>query len=267
MVYRKKTYSKKSYPEKKDWRKSFTAKVAEGGLYAASKFIPYGDLAYSAVGKATGFNTEEKYYEFGGTSLFNSPVNGVAPTQSLTSGIIQGLSGQQRAGRSIRLKDLDFDLHIQPDNNGTVAGTHRIRWLLFWDREGSQPPGTAPLHTDVLQTQFFGDTADTRLQARLNVTNFGRFQILKDEVVIITPMATGYGSEFKGYFHHKQAIDHHVTFVDDTIPDNTPLRGHIYFMIMACNTSLDAAGNVTFDTTPGNLPGFFWNSRIRFVDN
>jgi len=260
MVYRKKVYRKEE--RKKDWRKSTWARVAEGGLRAASAVVPYGDTAYKVVGALSGFNTEQHRYQTGGTGIFNSPTNGVAPTQAISNTIVQGLGGQDRIGNSIKVTHLDFKIHYVPDNNGTTSGNHRIRLILFWDRETT---GTTPSHTDVIETIKFGDTADTRLLANLNPSNYGRFQILKDEVFTITPMATGYGSNFKSYNHDSYKLDHHCTW-DDQTPSNF-LKGHIYFIIMACNTSLDTSGNVTFDVTPGNLPGFFWAATLSYVDN
>lgn len=258
---------------KKDWRKSGWAKAAESGLYAASRLHPAASLAYSGIGALTGFNTEKKYFDVQGSSIltngFLNAGNGVCLTD-----IQPGTDGDQRTGISVKLTDFQVRFFISPAAiTANVTQWWSIRIILLYDREGNVVPGTPPAIADLLQDS---STTLTRFLSPLNVTNFGRFQILKDHHILedayfqnpTFAIGNGNGSSeklmFDWTFGEDKLREHHLNW-DDPAGAN-PTRGHIYLFAWSTNF-MNNAGTLVTDTTTNNQPFLTYWSRSRFVDN
>nr|UOF82197.1 capsid protein [Cressdnaviricota sp.] len=265
------------YPEKdrkKDWRKSGWAKAADAGLYAASRFHPAASLAYDGVGALTGFNTEKKYFDVQGSSILANGFLNAGSGVCLTD-IQPGTDGDQRTGISVKLTDFQIRFFITPALQQSLSSTfYSVRIFLLYDREGNVAPGTAPALADILQD---ASTADRRWISPLNVTNFGRFQILKDHHILANTLVYNPGSGapvfttndtsdymFDWTFGPEKLHEHHLLW-DDPAGSN-PTRGHIYLYAMS-TCWMNSGGSLTQDTTTNNQPFISYWARSRFVDN
>jgi len=256
-----------------DWRKTRWARAAEIGLRAGSELVPGGKLAYAGIGALTGFNTEKKYFDVQGSSIltngFLNAGNGVCLTD-----IQPGTDGDQRTGISVKLTDFQVRFFVTPAAlTANTTQFYSLRIILLYDREGNVVPGTPPAIADLLQDS---STTLTRFLSPLNVTNFGRFQILKDHHMLAdayfqNPTFTiGNGNSgddrlmFDWTFGEEKLREHHLNW-DDPAGAN-PTRGHIYLFAWSTNF-LNNAGSLLTDTTTNNQPFLTYWSRSRFVDN
>lgn len=246
---------------RKDWRKSGWARAAEAGLYAASRFHPAASLAYDGVGALTGFNTEKKYFDVQGSSILTNGYLNAGSGVQLT-GITAGTAGDQRTGISVKLTDFQVRLSVTPVVAPT--GNSYTRIILLFDREGNVVPNTPPAITDVLQDT---STALNRLLTPLNVTNFGRFQIMKDITLCVggSPQSdlTQDRLDHDWTFGEDKLKDHHLLWATD---DTSETRGHIYLFAFSF-TMLNSGGVLTQDTTTNAQPFVSYWARSRFVDN
>lgn len=96
--------------------------------------------------------------------------------------ILQGVTGNTRTGRQVRLESLRLSFNFQ--NQGTVS-EDLIRVLVVYDKETR---GTSPGSGDILQTNVFGLA---QLNSAHNFDNVPtRFQVLADKVMSLTPTVT-----------------------------------------------------------------------------
>lgn len=254
----------------KSWKDSRWAKAAEVGLRAGSSaFGPAGELAYGAVGALTGFNTEKKYYDVEGSSILTSGYLNTG-NGSLLTGIASGTAGDERTGISVKLTDFQIKL-IVTFPQSVAVNDQLCRIIICYDREGNVEPGTPPSIADVLE-----DITDglARVTSPLDVTNFGRFQILKDHMVIASSngqtTTAPYTQIREGGIYHEWTFgeeklkEHHLLW--DSTPSENPTRGHLYLFAVSVNLT-NSAGALALDLTTANQPFVSWYARSRFVDN
>jgi len=260
-IHRKKMAAK-VVRRKEDWRKKGWAKAAEAGLYAASRFHPVASLAYDGVGKVTGFNTEKKYFDISGSpGLINGFLNG--GTGTILTNIGEGLNGNDRAGISVKLTDFQIRIIISPIFPTVATDTSYLRLAIVYDREGNVTPTTPPGVGDLWQ-----DTTTTvsRMITPLNVQNFGRFQVLRDEIFKYSSGADNSGLIVDWTWGQETLKEHHLIWSDQAGADD-PIRGHIYLMALSVVFTNNALGAVTTDTTTAKQPVITYWARSRFVDN
>lgn len=250
---------------RKDWRKSGWARAADAGLWTASRIHPATQLAYGAVGKLTGFNTEKKCFDFQATATM-SAVNGNTSIQSgatVLTNIQQGNNGDECNGNSIRVSDFMFRAQIFWPLS--TFQSHRL--LLFVDRENT---GVTPVIADILEV---ATSATDVLMSPLNRSNFGRFDILKDEHFTppintneakVTNIDWTFGEE---KLAHKG--EHHCTW-DDSNVHTAPgalRKGHIWFIWVGVSGGMTNGLNPTITTNTTTSPYIRYWARTRYVDN
>jgi len=93
--------------------------------------------------------------------------------------IVQGVTGNTRTGRQVRLESLRLSFNFQ---NQTAVSEDLIRVMVVYDKETR---GTSPGSGDILQVNTFGLA---QLNSSWNFDNVPtRFQILVDKVMSLTP--------------------------------------------------------------------------------
>lgn len=164
--------------------------------------------------------------------LFPTPQSGIPTITSLTS-LIQGTDYNQRIGRSIRLKSVQYQGNIGMNASATST-LYRI--VIFVDNDNT---GTPPASTDI----GIGTVNDIRSS---NPNAMKRFTILQDRLI---RMATGNVLNFplKGF----RRLNHSVKY------DGTA----------AIDTSQGSLWLLTVSDQAINQPSITCTARVRYWDN
>lgn len=193
-------------------------------------------------------------------SVLTSP--GANPTWLWPTNVLQSDDGNGRVGNTICLESFYHRITIAPSTTGLSAGTSsHLRLLLVADTEGQS---TAPALSDVLMTSTIAAGA---FEAPLNVSNFGRFKVIKDKVITLySPSSTANEGDLT--FEEFIPMKGHVVNWDS---DNTTRGpGHLWYFLLykenlpvGSGTPANAGTNVI---TTANPPGLSVYTRIRYKD-
>lgn len=182
-------------------------------------------------------NTEQKYVDI------NQPVTNIGTTWSLTrlNGLNQGSQATERNGASVRFKSFRIVGNVE-----RIAGNHRVRMIIFIDKEPTASlVGSTPNQTELLMS--------TDIDAFLNFDSIQqkRFRILVDQ----TFMADGVDSvqvPFKRYIPLNM-VTKWLTTTGGGLPQN--IQNNAMYIAFITDDTLGTGTNYKFQ------------SRLTFVDN
>ena len=184
-------------------------------------------------------NAEKQFYDVSGIV---NPV-GVPVGQYLT-GVPEGDDSQTRAGRSIRVKELDVRMHFY--SAAAATNSVAVRVLVVKDM---QPQGANPTLAQILQGGG-GGAASVDGQPVLD-TRQGRFTWLYDETFTLGTLAGGNDTHLSRV---NLKLDHHIQYIDATGATTGAGSGSLYLFVFT-------------DGVAGNTATGSYYSRIRFYDN
>lgn len=193
-------------------------------------------LSKQVAAVAAVVNSEKKW--------FDGSINGAMPTAAAVTGayllgITEGTDEQNRDGRSIRIKSLEFRWTLTP---GVAAATQQhCRFIVVRD---NAPDGAVPALTDVLSGALM--TAFPNL-----LTKTGRFKIINDQVFSIPPT----GSCTDGFDRTTfMKLDYHTEFNGTGATIASAGMGAMYLYLFA-------------DAIVGNASTMYVSWRVRYYDN
>lgn len=221
------TFNKSS--RRKNGFRKFNRYVNTGAKVASTAYT----ALKVAQGVAAMVNTEKKYVDV--ANLDNPDSNGAV---FFVSGIQEGDDNTQRNGRSVRAKSIEIRGRLELNaNTPTVC----CRCITFIDWASN---GVAPAVSDVLKL--------IDVDSFMNLDNTGkggRFQVLRNQFMCLSD--TG-----NKMYHYEDYIklNHHLKYkgTGATVADAT--QGHLYVLTISDKVTADA-------------PGFFWQTRLRYIDN
>lgn len=184
---------------------------------------------------------------------------------ALLNGTMSGTGINNRVGRKIRLKSLQFNgIYNTNKDAGTVAPEyHRI--LLVYDR---QPNSALPAVADIIQSIDLNGNTSSTVYDYLNPSNYERFKVLRDWKNMVTLNNTGAinpaGSTVLDC-GNSQSVFNIKAFIklnDFETHYNAGNAGTIAD-ITAGSVLLLCLGNVVSANAPWQLQ---WSSRLRYLD-
>lgn len=222
---------------------------------------------YDVFGSSAGTNTVT-----GGTGNWDAngviqPSNASAPNWTqVTTGISAGVGGQQRNGNAVCLKSIFIRFRIHP-NATLTSGEHLMRVLLVQDMI-DVPSGAVPALSDILQAST---PATGVMESPLNVSTFGRFVVLKDEVLRYRSIAAcGVSPEhLDHYWMIKKREIMERKGQSDVLWDadgTTRGKGQIW-MYAVSSQNVPTMGTNVITSALANQPGVSCWVRLRFTDS
>lgn len=221
---RRKTYSRS--------RKRYTRRAPQTGL------VSYAATATRALALATRLasivNSEKDNFDVA-VNIQPNLIPIVQPLQLIPEGDDIG----DREGRSIKLNSLT--LHLRFLQNPSNTGQSTVRFALIRDNWAQ---GAYPAFTDI----FVSTLMDTFRQ--INSVDAGRFTVLMDKTVILTPLTGGRANvSVKKTWN----IESHVKFIGTGGTSTAIGKGQMYV--------------ICWSDQAANSPSVIYQTRTRYYDN
>jgi hypothetical protein len=220
MVYRKYP-RRKTYGRKKSWyNKKYSTLQLARKAFAGVKYI-------------RGLVNSEMFHVDTDISLTPTGSGSIINLTSLSQGDTSAL----RTGNSIYIRNLVF--RGRAAINSSVTGNTRIRWMLIQDKQ--QVSDTTPSVSDIMST--------TGPESLLNLSNSGRFSILKSSEFVLYPSGTNTQSVRLIDYYRKMSL--HVRYNGTASTDIQ--RNGLYLVFISSETT--------------NTPTISGTVRIGYRDN
>lgn len=180
-------------------------------------------------------NVEFKNYE----QQFNASVTNAGLIQCLNDPS-QGDQEGNRDGDSIRCKSVSITGYLRANAAGTT--TQRIRVIIFIDKENNSPGTTDP----TVGTTAYRVLNDADYTEFKYIENSNRYKILKDKTYMLNKDTK---EEIPFKYYKKLSLK--TYYIDQN--NDTPKKNGIWFILISGSTS--------------EHPGYYFNTRLRYVDN
>lgn len=219
---------KKNY-KKKNGLKKFNNTVRTVGNVARTAVTALGaaKLALSLI------NPEFKMIDVDATATPSTTASLV-----LLNGCVQGSDFDERIGRSIKMKSIQFDMIISKNASATVQ--QYVRVMLVLDKD---PKATAPTFQEIVQL-----TTSPIVSPR-NLTYRKRIVILKDFVVCL-----GINSSDAQKRSYYRKLDSHTIYNSSNVGTIADIAENSLYLVLVSDATT-------------NLPSVTYYHRLRFLDN